>query len=307
MVNHLDSAGLGCCSEGRSECVGVECTPEEHFGRRNRRCQVVDLVSPVDRKVEVGVGRVDAVDVDDPPADGDGCVGNGEPVSTAVPLCVCLFDTRRDGSLGGRRKRAGYDGRGVVDDRGLLAGDLADRLAEEVDVVECNPCDHGNGGVYDAGGIPAAPHADLHDRYIEGDPCKDGESESSRDLEVGDPAPRSAFVFLDEPCNIGDRLGEFLRGDRGSVDLEALFDTVQMGRGEGTGANPMRPEDVCDQARHGGLAVRPCNVDHGVVQVRISHEADQSGDPLEPRFHSLADPFVQEPFGVLAVSMFGIG
>ena len=117
----------------------------------------------------------------------------------------------------------------VADDRRLLAGDLTDRLTEKFDVVERDPGDHGNVGVYDAGGIPAPAHADLHDRHIERYSREDGECQGRRDFEVGDSAPRTAFIFRDEPCNVGDGLGEFLRADRRAVDREALFDPVQVG------------------------------------------------------------------------------
>src|SRR5438093_11811466 len=66
----------------------------------------------------------------------------------------------------GPLRRNDYGNSGLEDAR-LFAGDFANRMAEEIFVVEVNGRDEGNGGNADVGGVETPAQADFRGREVD--------------------------------------------------------------------------------------------------------------------------------------------
>ena len=81
--------------------------------------------------------------------------------------------------------RAGDGEVAALDDRRLLAGDLRDRVAEPVHVVEVHVGDDRHAAVPGVGRVEAPTEPDLHERDVGADLGEAGEDDGGQQLELG--------------------------------------------------------------------------------------------------------------------------
>ena len=141
--------------------------------------------------------------------------------------------------------------RTAVDDAGLFDGDLADRVTEQLHVIEPDRRDHTDAGVQDVGRIPRPAEADLDGRHIDRRVGKRGERECRRQLEVRDPVDvivelrGGRALLIDE---IGQRrdlvvdLDETFLADRLAVDADPFAHSFQMWARVSAAPQGMRPQ-----------------------------------------------------------------
>ena len=109
----------------------------------------------------------------------------------------------------------------ALDDRGLLAGDLGDRVAQAVHVVEVDVRHDRHAAVPGMGRVESPAQADLDQRQVGTDLGEAGEDDGRQQLELGRLA-----VTRRDPVGGGqdalDQPREVVRGDRPAIDLDPL-------------------------------------------------------------------------------------
>ena len=145
--------------------VGVEpLEPEERLHRGEREAGVRGLVGPVQRDEDVLDGPLGPVQPHQLAVDGELAAEDAEVDALALRQRADL-GAPLEQDLRGLQRLARQDRvRAGLDDPGLLAGDLGDRGAQQVGVVEVDRGDDGDAGVRDVRGVPGAPEADLDRR-----------------------------------------------------------------------------------------------------------------------------------------------
>ena len=128
--------------------------------------------------------------------------------------------------------RAGHGQVAALDDRGLLAGDLGDRVAQAVHVVEVDVRHDRHAAVPGMGRVEPPAQADLDERQVGTDLGEAGEDDGGQQLELG----RLAVTRRDPVGGDQDALDqprEVVRGDRPAIDLDplAVGHQVRLGRG----------------------------------------------------------------------------
>ena len=226
---HLDAAGLAGGCNRSTQRVLVEAMAKEHFGDRDRRRQIDDLVATVQREIQFLVGGMNPGNVGNPAADGKGLVLDGEVISVTKPASIGLGDPSRHRPLSAGGQGPGDHGAVLVEDRGLLAGNLTYGLAKILGVVEGDPGDGSNVGVHDVGRIPPSAKSDFDHRDVDRSGGERRQRQRGRELEICDAISAAALVFLDEPRNLGNGFDELVRSHRSSVYDKALLNTVEVG------------------------------------------------------------------------------
>ena len=132
--------------------------------------------------------------------------------TVASTSTACLQQT-----CGGLDRLLGQDDGGVLlDDAGLLPGDLLGRGAEPVGVVERDRGDHGDRAVDDVRRVPGAAHADLDDRDVDRRVGEGRVRHARQHLEEGEPVALLGVDHLDVRLDVLVRLDEALGGRSGA-------------------------------------------------------------------------------------------
>ena len=121
--------------------------------------------------------------------------------------------------------RAGHRQVAALDDRGLLAGDLGDRVAEAVHVVEVHVRDDGHAAVPGMGRVEPPAETDLDQRDVRADLGEPGEDDRGQQLELGRVAVAAGDAVGDRQDPL-DEAGEVGGGDRPAVDLRSARGSV---------------------------------------------------------------------------------
>ena len=160
----------------------------------------------------------------------------------------------------GRRRSASPDGAGDSavaghDDRGLLARDRGDRVAEIRGVVQLDVRDRGDAAVPGVGGVQAAAEPHLDDREVHALVREPPEREGREELELGGFAvgPRDP---LDSRGRLVHEPGERRGRDGHAGDLQPLAVRDEVRLGGLARAEPGLAQDAPDEREDAPLAVR---------------------------------------------------
>ena len=178
--------------------------------------------------------------------------------------------------------RAGHRQVAALDDGRLLAGDLRDRVAEPVDVVEIDVGHDRHAAVPGMGRVEPAAQPDLDQRDVRTDLGEAREDDRGQQLELGRVAVASGDPVCDGQDSPTSRAKSSGR-DRPAIDLDplAIRDQVRL-RGR---PDPMagRPERRLGQRQDAALAVRPGDERAADRSFRVVELAQQGARPAEPQ------------------------
>ena len=179
---------------------------------------------------------------------------------------------------GGRFRRAlPHQGGGILlEDAGFLVGDLPDRMAEEVAVVEADIGDDGEVGLQDIGAVEPAAEPRLDHGDV--------------DVGIGEPLETETRGNFEERQALLDEIGFPLREegeyiflrDHLPVDADALPEITEMRRGEKAGAEPRRPEGGSEHRRDRALAVGPRHMDAAETAFGMAERLAEGLHRLQP-------------------------
>ena len=180
----------------------------------------------------------------------------------------------------------GDDDRGsVLDDAGLLVGDLGDRRAQPALVVSPDRGDDRDVGADDVRGVPSPAQAHLDDGDIDGVVGEGGQCHDGQDLEEGQAGPACGLGAL---VDHGDVWGHVLPGgdeallaDRFTVEADALADGGQVRGGEAAGAHASGGQQSLGHAGGGGLAVGAGDVNGAVGALGVAQEVEDGLDSFQ--------------------------
>jgi hypothetical protein len=152
------------------------------------------------------------------------------------------------------RRHAGFK------DAGFLRGDRFDRVAEEIAMIERQPCDHaGDRSFDDIGGVKASAEPDFEQKNVGGMPREQQERRRRLDFEYGDRRIAVlGFAFA-------QRRGEFIIADQAAAawlrEAVTLVEPHQIGRGVNVHALFRGFEDRARKRDGRALAVGPGHMD----------------------------------------------
>src|SRR5437667_6409520 len=131
----------------------------------------------------------------------------------------------------GPLRRNDYGNSGLEDAR-LFAGDFANRMAEEIFVVEVNGRDEGNGGNDDIGGVETPAQADFEDGEVDASARESLEGHGGEAFEISRVSAEfsGGEELLDEMVNAGEDCGEGSVGDLFVGWSDARVDAVEVMR-----------------------------------------------------------------------------
>ena len=162
--------------------------------------------------------------------------------------------------LGGGVLSGRDDGGAVLDDARLDRGDLGDRLAQAVGVVEVDRGEDRDIAVGAVRRVPRAAHADLEHEHVDRGVGERDEREHREQFEEGEPrvvARRQLGVDeVDERRDLVPRVGDRGVGDGLAVDHDALGEALQMRAREQAGPQAVGAHETLDHAAGRRLAVR---------------------------------------------------
>ena len=179
---------------------------------------------PVQRQEDVVYGSLGAVEPDSwpPTASCRSSTPNSMPSRwTRAPTSA----QRCSSTCAASDRLAGEDGLGAgLDDPGLLVGDLGDRVAEQMGVVDVDRGDHGDVGVGDVGRVPGAAESDLDHRHVDRGVGERRVRHRGDDLEEGhrDAVDLLLVDHRDVGLELPPDLVEALLADRLPVDGDPL-------------------------------------------------------------------------------------
>ena len=135
---------------------------------------------------------------------------------------------------------AGDDAVAGLDDGGLLARDLPDRVAKVLLVVQVDVGDRGHAEVEGVGRVEAPAETDLAHQHI--DPrCQEGDRQHGEHLELG-RRPNVTGDAVEHRQQRLERVHEILLADRPSVELDPLGVGDEMRLGHETNSVPGRAQ-----------------------------------------------------------------
>ena len=166
------------------------------------------------------------------------------------------------------------------DDAGLRRGDLFQRVAKHLGVVEADVADDGGfRRQNDVRRVKFAAHADLaHDKVaaLSGEVFK---AQRRDHFKLGRLLEDGVGQGLDV---LGDPADLFIR-DLDTVDLNALVEADEVGAGIKSGLVSGLCEHVCQHGAGRTLSVRAGHVDEFQLALRVSHLVQKRADALETR------------------------
>ena len=169
-------------------------------------------------------------------------------------------------------------------DTGLLPGDLGDRIAQIVLVVERDIGDDRNQGVNDIRRVETAPKPYLQncdvDRLRFTGPFSREVKKSKGRQDLEEARRMGKLPGFDQAAgglvDLEVELCEVLVRNLGAVDLDALVNTDQVGRGVETGAVTRRGQDTGQGGGRGAFAVGSGNQNRGEAGLRMAQSGSQN-------------------------------
>ena len=201
----------------------------------------------------------------------------------------------RGGRGDDRLRRRGLDGGdehgAVLDDAGLVGGDLLDGVAQPGGMVQADGCDHLDILGHDIGAVPGSAHADLDDGDVDRMIGEDGQGHDGQDLEEAHARParrgRALIHHPDVGGHVLPRGDEPLLADRLAVQGDALANGGQVGAGEAAGAHAGGGQEALGHAGGGGLAVGAGDVDVAVGPLGVAEQVEGPFDALQTRLDAV--------------------
>ena len=263
---------------------------DERLDGGDRERGVEALVPAVQRQVLVVVGAGEPAHRDQLPADGEPLLGERE-------LLALERDRRAAWPRRRRAARASAAGSCRADTTAapslmipaFTVGDLGDRLAEPVGVVDVDRREHRDVAVGGVGRVPRAAHADLEHEHVdrrigEGDEGEHGQQLEERQRRVV-RRHELGVDEVDERRDLVPRVGDRGIGDRLAVDHDALGEPLQVRAREQAGAQAVRAQQALDDAARRRLAVRAGDVDDAVGALRVVEQLEHAARALDARLH----------------------
>jgi hypothetical protein len=231
-------------------------------------------VGAVQRQVHVVVLRTGRPQAEQAAAVGDGVLRAGEvDVSEPDRRRTCRLEDGDERGVGlPQHQRAPR-----FDDAGLLRGDVLASGTEVLDVVDPHVRHHCDLSVDHVGRVVPAAEPDLDHRRFHRDVSEPAEGGGSHELEP-------CRLVLEQRFQLGqgaDDLGEGAVGDGLAVPGHALVHPFEVGTGERADRQALGLEQRGDDPRRRRLAVGTGHVQHGVLMLRVGHDAHQLADTLE--------------------------
>ena len=169
----------------------------------------------------------------------------------------------------------------ALDDRGLLARDLGDRVAEPVHVVEVDVGHDGHPAVPGVRRIEPPAQPDLDERDVRPDLGEPGEDDRRQQLELGRLAV-AARDPIGHAEHATDQPGEVVGGDRPPVDADPLAIGHEVRLGRRTDPIAGGPERRVGEGEHAALAVGAGDQRAADRQLGMTELAQQGTRPAEP-------------------------
>lgn len=247
------------------------------------------LVSAVQRQVLLGVLPRQATDREQLAADGELLLGETELLALERDGRVALrrHATQHLGRL--RGLLGGHHGRALLDDAGLDLGDLGDRAAETVGVVDVDRREHRDVAVGGVRGVPLPTHAHLEHEHVDRRIGHGDERQHGQQFEERQRSITRGFELgiddVDERLDLVPRIRDGLIGDGLAVDHDPLGEALQMWAREQSRAQIVRPQEALDHPRGRRLAVRTRDVHDAVRALRVIEEREDAGGALLARLH----------------------
>ena len=159
-----------------------------------------------------------------------------------------------------------------AEDAAFFAGDSGDGVAEVLLVVEGYVGEDGKDGLDDVGGVEGSAEAYFEDGDVDALLGEPGEGEGGEDFEeAGEMGEGSG---IDKGVGSGDDVeveaGEVFVGDLVGVDLDALVDADEMGRGVKGSAVSGGGEDAAEGCGSAALAVGSSDENGREGELRIA-------------------------------------
>ena len=172
-----------------------------------------------------------------------------------------------------------------LNDACLFVGDLLDRGAEPLRVIQGDRRDDGDACVDDVRGVPAPAHADLDDGRIDR-VVREGRVRHDReDLEEGQAGAALFLAALVDHANVRGNIlpgtHEALTRDRVAFQRDALAHVEQVRAREAARLHTKSTQQRVDHARRGGLTVRARDVDRRVGVLRVAQDIESELDAVE--------------------------
>ena len=181
------------------------------------------------------------------------------------------------GEIPGHRRDAG------LEDPRLLGGDLAQRVAQLVRVLELDAGDAGDLGPHDVGRIEAAPEPDLEDHALDPGLPEAHQGRRRRRVEEGGRLPRLRLPQrLDVRTHALDGRRELRLLDLPPVQPDALGPALEVRRRERADPLPRGEQHGLGEQRRGALALGAGHVNHAQALVGSLEPLEQPPDRLEP-------------------------
>ena len=190
-------------------------------------------------------------------------VGGGSLLDHAVVAVVCLADDHRDA---------------LLDDPGLLGGDLLERVTQQGRVLEPDVGDDAQDRHNDVRRVESSPEPGLDHRYLDVALCKVVEGHRGGHFEERQLQSDHLVVVLVHEVH------HLLLGNHFTVHADAFAEILQVGRREEARAVAGLLEHCGDDVRHGPFAVGAGDVDREEVPLRVAQMAAECGDAFQSRF-----------------------
>ena len=178
----------------------------------------------------------------------------------------------------GRVRFAQHEGNALLDDTGLLGGDLRQRIAQQRRMFQSDVGHHAHDGQQDVRGVEPPAQPRLDDGHLDVALCEVVERQRRRHLEERKSQLGHLVTVL------VDEIDHFLLGDHLAVDADAFAEIVQMRRREETRAVTGLLQHGGDDVRNGTLAVGSRDMDREVVPLRVAQMPAESRDTFQTRF-----------------------
>ena len=163
------------------------------------------------------------------------------------------------------------------DDAALGGGDLLQRVAQHLGMVQADIAQHGGlGRADDVGGVEFAAHAYLAHHHVALAAGKPGKGDGGDHLKFGGLLEDAVGQGLDL---LGDG-AQLVVGDHLAVDLHALVEADDVGGGVQAGAVARLPQHRGHHGAGGALAVGAGDVDEFQRPLRMAHFIQQGADAL---------------------------
>ena len=182
------------------------------------------------------------------------------------------------------RRHGTHDHRDArFDDAGFLTGDIRERVAEVLLMIEVDRRDGGHDGLNDIGRVEPSAQANLDDAELDAGVTKQVERHRRRRFEEGRLSRERVLRDhrLDRGLHVGRRLPHLGGADRLSVDDKSFRQVDEMRRGVASGVVTRAPQHLVDHRGHGSLAVCTGDVNRSKSVLGIAETREQRANVVE--------------------------